>query len=693
MGISIKVNDAFIRWRLIPTVRILIVVDGFIDIGNADFGLGKVIDTLEGEDFYSNVRFSITGATRAGTQNTNPSATSKQFRYTGFKFNMPGFNINDYHQVWFFGFDPGNDASPNDANIDTIDAMFNPNPLNDPAEINILSTWMNANKGGVLAMGDHHYLGASLCSKIPRVRKMRRWTNADHVPSISGPDRHDTNQDKTGSGVIPFNAQSDDVPQQIEVLKKRYAQNIFTIKAIPHPILCGADGAIDIFPDHPHEGEVLGTLYDTGTGGTPVSLTGNYPGATPEFPGNISGPGKPEPQIIALGHPVNNPRHDKNQISNPLNPSHTNSSAPFGLVNVYDGEQAGVGRIVTDSTWHHWFNVNLTGLDTAASADKYRKIQNYYTNVAVWLCNEGLRHSILTTWIWEYVIREFDPMHFSRHDSIWRLGLNAKDVLGRTASQCTGYEFILIYIPRLIEKFEIPHKSPCFTCPPIDIFEIAILGGIMKQLIPLVEKYRIPEKFSRQHINVKEINDAVQKGIAGGYEELLATFEESMERTAALFKTVKKGLRKEPLNLQVELNTVALKIEIESISFHSPLFGELINDHKETFIAVSISNGFNRINKEPIKIYLKERNSNKSGDLHFKTNAVIMDDVFQDGEILLIEFYLDDELYNERNKIYETTLSGDVRNWAGLHTINANTITQQNVPVVVRMQVTESSQK
>ena len=410
MGITIKLSDSvieksnYLRWYLIPTVRILIVADGGITLSydTVGFGLAKVIDTLESEAFYDNVRFSITGASRTGSQNTVPSATSKQFKYTGFKFNMPGFNINDYDQIWFFGFDPGNDASPDDANIDTISGN-NPNPLNDPAEIEILSTWMNTNKGGVLAIGDHHYLGASLCSKIPRVRKMRRWTNADHVPSISGPDRHDTNQDKAGTGVIPFNAQSDDVPQHIEVLKKRYVRNIFTTIGIPHPILCGADGEINIFPDHPHEGEVLGTYYDTGTDGTPVNLTGNYPGAIPEFPDAVSGAGKPEPQIIALGHPLNNPRLDKNQAHNPEhNPTHTNSSAPFGLVSVYDGEQAGVGRVVTDSTWHHWFNINLVGLDTVATADKYRKIQNYYTNVAIWLCNANLRHRILTTWVWDF---------------------------------------------------------------------------------------------------------------------------------------------------------------------------------------------------------------------------------------------------------------------------------------------------
>ena len=195
------------RWYLKTRVRILIVVDGSIQLDNVDFGLGRVIDTLQNQSFYGNAEFIITGATRAGVMGVHPVATSHQFKFTGFRFNMAGFNINNYDQIWFFGIDPGNDGSSNDANIDA-----SPNALKTAAEIAILADWMNAHKGGVLAIGDHHYLGASLCHNIPRIRKMRKWTNADHVPSIAGHDRKDTNQYHIVAGEIPFNAQSDSIP-------------------------------------------------------------------------------------------------------------------------------------------------------------------------------------------------------------------------------------------------------------------------------------------------------------------------------------------------------------------------------------------------------------------------------------------------------------------------------------------------
>ena len=75
--------------------------------------------------------------------------------------------------------------------------------------------------------------------------------------------------------------------------------------------------------------------------------------------------------------------------------------------------------------------------------------------------------------------------------------------------------------------------------------------------------------------------------------------------------------------------------------------------------------------------------------LFYKTNFTIIDDVFQDGEILKIELYLNDELYSERNKIYESVLSGEVKTWMGVHTPNLNA--EQNTSVYVTIQVSESS--
>ena len=82
----------------------------------------------------------------------------------------------------------------------------------------------------------------------------------------------------------------------------------------------------------------------------------------------------------------------------------------FGVVSAYDGHRAGgKGRVICDSTWHHFVNVNLIGvlegalfdeffqrgrgraaqhngfLSSAAGLAALSKIKNYYTNIGVWI--------------------------------------------------------------------------------------------------------------------------------------------------------------------------------------------------------------------------------------------------------------------------------------------------------------------
>ncbi len=58
------------------------------------------------------------------------------------------------------------------------------------------------------------------------------------------------------------------------------------------------------------------------------------------------------------------------------------------MIAVYDGHQAGVGRVATDSTWHHWMDVNINAIK-AADNDDWKKISRYFINLAVWLNPPG----------------------------------------------------------------------------------------------------------------------------------------------------------------------------------------------------------------------------------------------------------------------------------------------------------------
>ncbi len=204
-------------------VKILVVVDNTISLTPAfdAFGIGRVVQLIRNTSV-GTMNFNVTLAVRQYPQTTNSNPAPDEPKYTGFRFDQKepdGKNTIDlFHEIWCFGFEPGNKAGP-DSDISLPEHL----PISD-SELDTLTEWMNNRQGGIFATGDHDYLGASMCSRIPRVGTMRLWTNADGVPSRTGADRIDTNRPSTPGqadiagtpDVMPFTNQSDVVPQAIE---------------------------------------------------------------------------------------------------------------------------------------------------------------------------------------------------------------------------------------------------------------------------------------------------------------------------------------------------------------------------------------------------------------------------------------------------------------------------------------------
>jgi len=393
------------------TIKILIVVDGSIRFDTAGFGLGRVINTLTDTthpDFPSYARFEITKATRA-EQNGRTDADDYTFVFTS-------GSLDNYDELWLFG-------------IDDED-----NFISDP-EAQVVADFMDAG-GGVLAMGDHEDLGLGLCGKLPRVRSMRKWW-FDPVPAgeLKAPDgtdltRIDTVQPITPGGDPNAGSQGDEVPQPIW---PQYKLRFFggRIVSFPHPVLCGPRGVIDIFPDHAHEGDCV----------VPTDLSKPLVegSALPEYPGGIA------PEVIAQGRTVAG--RTKGIFTLP-------NSDPFGLLGAYNGHHndANVGRVLVDSTWHHWFNVNLN--DFATSVDPTVKthwddIQAYFRNCAIWLAPKGkqsaMRRAGQLISFQVYPLVEFLNPAIRRFDfeTIYHLGIYATDALGRLASRCQSTVWIL----------------------------------------------------------------------------------------------------------------------------------------------------------------------------------------------------------------------------------------------------------
>lgn len=431
-------NPGRFRPILLPpcTLRILMVTDSFGSFGGDDFGLEDLLGILAVPPGPW-VSFEVTKAHRNG----DPDADITDFRFDT-------HDLTQYDQMWLFA----------------VDGSFG--PALDAPELRAISQFMDGG-GGVFATGDHEDLGVAMCGAIPRVRSMRKWhwpdpgPNGEPVaPSAGGPDRFDTLSEGNDPG-IQFNDQSDDIPQRIKPrLYSRWPWNKFFFIAHPHPLLCGPRGVIRVLPDHPHEGE----CYE------PSDLTANFTFDgynVTEYPGGIA------PEVVAHSTIVGRAVDDN---KGPLNPR------TFGAVGAYDGHRAEVGRVVVDATWHHFFNINLTGesfnpgpikdlgfLATPAGQAVFEDIKAYFRNIAVWLARPSSQACMAWRALWwtrwhHIVAMDLRPQFFERVDALElgelvRIGSIARDVLGRVAGQCNvvrwiGWEIIRPLRPDIWEQLE-----------------------------------------------------------------------------------------------------------------------------------------------------------------------------------------------------------------------------------------------
>lgn len=474
------------RFSLFSTVKMLVVVDGGISLTEAPsaFGVGRLVRLLR-ESRIGCKHFDVELATREGVQSTNATPAANQPRYTGFRFDQTEggqASINRYHQIWCFGFNPDNNAGP-DSNI----TQSFRNPTSDE-ELATLTTWMNTRRGGVLAIGDHDYLGASMCHRIPRIRSMRRWTNAQGVPPIGGALRHDTNQPFTpgqlaGSEEIPFLAQEDSKPQSIEWVPWMTERvSIFKLRKRPHPVLCHPSlGPINVMPDHPHEG----WCYDDDE----IDVTATYAFgdvAGDEYP-TVNGE-QPRPTVIAYGHTTPDPPYQLEKGRSPRK--------RFGMVSVYDGHAANVGRVATDSTWHHVFDENIQGIEQAGG-DNWAKISRYYLNLASWLTPPGVGQWCLFTEVLKTHFTYLGFQEYVRSASAFSLGQSLHLHLQRQLGACwvSQWVFDVLKIIDLdlwaaLKEWvrPVPARATLgLASPSFEALELAILGGLVRATFPIAD--------------------------------------------------------------------------------------------------------------------------------------------------------------------------------------------------------------
>jgi hypothetical protein len=326
-----------------------------------------------------------------------------------FHFDDPSVDLMVYDEIWLFS-DEGYDGSP-------IGPVGPPGPptygepggLTD-SELLAITKFMQAG-GGVFATGDHDGLGSAVGGRIPRVRFMRKWYSPDDTspgkPPLAvtnwpggGQQRRDTLQkgatdtgEMNGAPIYFFDDQSDDIPQPLNVL-------------VPsHPVVQGATGVLKVYPDHMHEGEVIAPtppspmLTQTSTTDNTLSFAGadftefptiNLYQEAPIILAQDTAGQTPHVTVVSEGMVCEN----KNFTAD----NSTCVTATNNALAAYDGHTVNVGRIVTDSSFHHFLDLNLLGDpcgDIAAKQQGFngspsgkaylKEFEAFYINLATWL--------------------------------------------------------------------------------------------------------------------------------------------------------------------------------------------------------------------------------------------------------------------------------------------------------------------
>jgi hypothetical protein len=152
------------------------------------------------------------------------------------------------------------------------------------------------------------------------------------------------------------------------------------------------------------------------------------------------------------------------------------------MVGVYDGERVGLGRVVVDSTWHHWFSYNLSGLQDL-SPGYFAGILDYYRNVAMWLATPAQRKWMLFAATWGVLVGT-QPGAFDAVLGVRRLGERVVDVIGRTAPQCVLDELVatVAMLPNQVPSKETDDRSWIWALSSIKLTQL-IVGGIAMRMV------------------------------------------------------------------------------------------------------------------------------------------------------------------------------------------------------------------
>ena len=563
-ALEAKLNpDLVVAWRRPCHPRILALVDGLSYQPSDGFGLWRFIHAVTTAPGVT-TKPVMTLAHR--TVHPTPTVTVGADTYTiqnNFNFSTAPTAVTtaNYDQIWIFGIGSGAFSLSN-------------------AEVGVISEFMNSG-GGVFATGDHASLGRALNGSLPRIRHMREWRDAagggvpmgTEVDAAMATNRIDTVVNPGSDGLYAFIDQSDDIPQRIYPNYKVTDTDGAAGRgweATMHPLLRlpGAPGVrssanpagasagftldISVLPDHPHE-SVCYEVTSAGVLGGTYSIGGqNFP----EFQPSAANPAQ-RIGVDIVAYAVSGGRSVLNSFwKPPVRPR------MFGIVSAYDGRLAQAypgksqrpGRIVCDSTWHHYVNVNLdgtssgrTGLGTGSGAafvpsPDLEKIYTFYRNTINWL---QPANRVWCPIFWDLAAVRFNPAVFEELIDVDTL-VNWRDMvgLGRDArallAQVHGAETVRDQILGLLGSEPMTQAagdvlaSGALATTALDREELidGVLGSLLVEVRKLLPDNLTPEmarevleKGPAKHLKT------LQRRLASAVEQGVSHQAERMERS------------------------------------------------------------------------------------------------------------------------------------------------------------------
>lgn len=463
-----------------PTIKILLYTDAPNDVVKervGDFGLGQMIALLEAHSpAFANLCVKW--------ESRYPKGSTKAENKIHVVLRKEEATGQPFDQIWFFGLHQVNKSS--------VYLGLNgggPESELDGDEVQALRAWMDKG-GGVLMTGDHANLrptdaldpdpnppcpyrfgndkyaglGRALGRCVPRAGELRDW---DGSPTSREDDSNNTQVTLFALCRAQFSDQilfqTDEKPQQL-ILATFNEKGELKLGGNPHPLFLYRDdcGPIQFFPDHLHEGRVI------------------IPDSFPEtvWKKNARTEIQPLPRVVAYGL-------DKR------------SGNKFDLIAAYDGSVADVGRIVADSTWHHYFNVNLAGfvqptapdcaLNGTGPGSAIDQIGQFYGNLALWLTPATTRFRMaeaMFRWLAQHprVLEELVPRPEASIEDKMRAGVASRRLLLRVSSPCEIHELLNLTIPAsYVESFEtlyLPERGYNLSVFPS---QEVLLGSVVNQ--------------------------------------------------------------------------------------------------------------------------------------------------------------------------------------------------------------------